>query len=104
MGHARALLAIADASKQAEVAARVAAKGLSVRETEALVKRVLQGAEGRVKSAGRSLDPDIRRLQDDLSERLGARVSIQHGGKGRGKLVVNYNSLDELEGILAHIQ
>ena len=83
----------------------MAAKGLSVRETEALVKRVLQGAEGRVKSAGSSsLDPDIRRLQDDLSDRLGARVSIQHSGKGRGKLVVNYNSLDELEGILAHIQ
>ncbi len=104
MGHARALLAITDASKQAELAARVAAKGLSVRETEALVKRALQGADGRPKPAGRSLDPDIRRLQDDLSERLGARVSIQHGGKGRGKLVVSYNSLDELEGILAHIQ
>lgn len=104
MGHARALLGISDEAKQAEVAALVANKGLSVRETEALVKRLLKGGNKSAKPAARSLDPDIRRLQDDLSERLGARVSIQHGGKGQGKLVVTYNSLDELEGILAHIQ
>jgi ParB family chromosome partitioning protein len=103
MGHARALLSILDDAKQAEVAARVAAKGLSVRETEALVKRVLKGDKP-AQGAAKKLDPDIRRLQDDLSERLGAKVQIQHGGKGRGKLVVNYNSLDELDGILAHIQ
>ena len=104
MGHARALLGIADMSRQGEIAAQIARRGLSVRETEALVKRLLKGGNKPAKTTGRSLDPDIRRLQDDLSERLGARVSIQHGGKGRGKLVVSYNSLDELDGILAHIQ
>jgi ParB family chromosome partitioning protein len=103
MGHARALLAIPDARMQAEVAALIAKKGLSVRETERLVKRVLSGA-GKPKAVAKSQDPDIRRLQDELTERLGARVSIQHGSKGRGKLVVTYNSLDELDGILAHIQ
>ncbi len=103
MGHARALLALEDAATQSEIARRVAKQGLSVRETERLVKRVLAGA-GKA-SAGRGQpDPDIRRLQDDLAERLGARVAIQHGAKGSGKLVVSYNSLDELEGILAHIK
>jgi len=104
MGHARALLGITDAKKQAEVAAQVARKGLSVRETEALVKRLLLAGNKPAKQPARSLDPDIRRLQDDLSDRLGARVHIQHGSKGHGKLVVTYNSLDELDGILAHIQ
>jgi len=104
MGHARALLGISDEKMQAEVAALVAKKGLSVRETEALVKRLLQGGAKTAKKPSGSLDPDIRRLQDDLSDRLGARVQIQHGSKGHGKLVVTYNSLDELDGILAHIQ
>ena len=67
-----------------------------------LVKRVLSGA-GK-SSRPRPLDPDIRQLQDELAERLGARVSIQHGAKGSGKLVVSYNNLDELEGILDHIK
>lgn len=104
MGHARALLGISDPNRQADVAAEIAKKGLSVRETEALVKRLLNVGNKRAKTPTRSLDPDIRRLQDDLSDRLGARVSIQHSGKGRGKLIVTYNSLDELEGILDHIQ
>jgi ParB family chromosome partitioning protein len=104
MGHARALLAILDGRMQAEVAALVAKKGLSVRETERLIKRVLSGAGKGQASGSAPLDPDIRRLQDDLAETLGARVTIQHGSKGRGKLVVTYNSLDELDGILAHIQ
>jgi ParB family chromosome partitioning protein len=108
MGHARALLGLSEEGTQAEVAALVARKGLSVRETEALVKRMLADKGKPADKRTRSLDPDIRRLQDDLSERLGARVAIQHGGSGRnkgsGKLVVTYNSLDELEGILSHIQ
>jgi ParB family chromosome partitioning protein len=106
MGHARALLAITDSRMQAEVAALVVKKELSVRETERLVRRVLEGgtaAGGKSRDAER-LDPDIRRLQDELSERLGARVAIDHTRKGRGKLVVSYNSLDELEGIIGHIQ
>jgi len=104
MGHARALLALVDHRKQAEVAARIVRKGLSVRETENLVKRTVSGGGGGGGRGGRPLDPDIRRLQDDLSEKLGARVRIDHGARGRGKLVVRYNSLDELEGILAHIE
>jgi ParB family chromosome partitioning protein len=104
MGHARALLALADGRMQAEVAALVAKKQLSVRETERLVRRVLEGGAAGGKPAEKRQDADIRRLQDELSERLGARVSIAHGSKGRGKLVVEYNSVDELEGIIAHIQ
>ncbi len=104
MGHARALLAITDPRMQAEVASLVAKKELSVRETERLVNRVLEGGGGQEpKRAGR-VDPDIQRLENELSEKLGARVAIQHGAKGRGKLVVSYTSLDELDGIIAHIQ
>jgi ParB family chromosome partitioning protein len=103
MGHARALLGLADLRMQAEVAALVAKKGLSVRETEALVRRVAQpGAKG--KPAVTRVDPDIQRLENELSDRLGAQVAIQHGAKGAGKLVVTYTSLDELDGIIAHIQ
>ena len=104
MGHARALLALTDARMQGEVASLVAKKGLSVRETEALVRRVLEGGGHGRKPEGAPIDPDIQRLENDLSEKLGARVAIQHTARGRGKLVVNYTSLDELEGILAHIQ
>jgi ParB family chromosome partitioning protein len=104
MGHARALLGIVDPRMQGEVAALVAKKGLSVRETEALVKRVVEGAGAGRRPAPARVDPDIQRLENELSEKLGARVAIQHGAKGCGKLVVNYTSLDELEGILAHIQ
>jgi ParB family chromosome partitioning protein len=102
MGHARALLGIADGRMQAEVASLVAKKELSVRETEALVRRVLDG--GGRKAEPERRDPDIQRLENELSDRLGARVAIQHGARGRGKLVVAYTSLDELEGIIAHIQ
>ena len=103
MGHARALLAIPEATAQAEAARQVARRGLSVRDTERLVKRVLAGeAKGRKRPA--SIDPDVRRLQDELSEKLGARVSIRHNPQGGGKLEVTYNSLDELDGILAHIK
>lgn len=102
MGHARALLGIPDPRKQAEAAAQVVKKELSVRETESLVKRVIAG--GKKPASPGSLDPDIRQLQDDLAERLGARVAIEHGAKGHGKLIVTYNSLDELEGILDHIK
>jgi ParB family chromosome partitioning protein len=102
MGHARALLALGDTRKQAEIAAFVVKRGLSVRATEGLVKKTLEGPKSSPASA--AVDPDIRQLQDDLAERLGARVAIQHGAKGGGRLVVAYNSLDELEGILAHIK
>jgi ParB family chromosome partitioning protein len=102
MGHARALLAISDPRKQADVAVQIAKHGLSVRQTESLVKRVTAGGN-KAASTG-PVDPDIRQLQDKLADKLGARVAIQHGAKGHGKLVVSYNSLDELEGILEHIK
>jgi len=105
MGHARALLALTQKRQQTEVAALVAHKGLSVRETEALVRR-LQAPPGAAAAAGKAdgRDPNVARLEQDLAEKLGARVAIQHGAGGKGKLVVSYNSLDELDGILAHIQ
>ena len=104
MGHARALLALEERRRQSEVAMLVAKKGLSVRETEALVRR-LQAPPGHAPAApphGR--DPNVARLEQDLAEKLGARVAIQQGSGGKGRLVVSYNSLDELDGILAHIQ
>ena len=105
MGHARALLGLSDSRMQAEVARLVATKGLSVRETERLVKRMQEGQASKngKPQAQSSRDPDVRRLENDLAEKLGARVSIQHGRGGKGKVVVAYNSLDELDGILAHI-
>jgi ParB family chromosome partitioning protein len=103
MGHARALLGLSSARQQIEVAGLVVKKGLSVRETEALVRRLAQGTAHAAPGAAR-VDPDIRRLELDLAEKLGAKVAFQHSAGGKGKLVVSYNSLDELEGILSHIQ
>ena len=104
MGHARALLGVRG-DVQLEVARQVVARGLSVRETERLIRRIQAEAEAPEGTPSKSdPDPNLRRLQDDLAERLGARVAIQHGNKGTGRLVINYNSLDELDGILAHIQ
>jgi ParB family chromosome partitioning protein len=102
MGHARALLALTG-DLQSQVARTVAGKGLSVRETERLVKHTLEHPAGQPKEQKR-VDPDIRRLEQDLGDKIGARVAIQHGGKGKGKLVIQYNSLDELDGILEHIK
>jgi ParB family chromosome partitioning protein len=81
-------------------------RGLSVRETEKLVRRMQQEAEddGPRPAKKPAQDPNVRRLQDDLTDRLGARVQIQQGNRGTGKLVIAYNSLDELDGILAHIK
>jgi ParB family chromosome partitioning protein len=101
MGHARALLGVPTA-EQSEAARTVVARGLSVRQTEAMVRR-LQAAEDKP-AAPVEADPNIRRLQDDLSERLGTRVVITDNGRGKGKLVLSYSSLDELDGILSHIK
>lgn len=102
MGHARALLALAGI-QQSQAARTVVGKGMSVRQTEALV-RTLQARQESPAPAPTQLDPNIRQLQDDLSQRIGARVQIQHTAKGKGKLVLSYNSLDELDGILGHIK
>ena len=104
MGHARALLGLTQRRQQSEVALLVAKKGLSVRETEALVRRLLTPATPGGSAAATARDPNVERLEQELAEKLGARVAIQAGSGGRGKLVVSYNSLDELDGILAHIQ
>ena len=100
MGHARALLALAG-DRQNEAARTVVAKGLSVRQTEALVRRLQQQQSADQET---KIDPDIKLLQDDLADRLGAPVMIQHSARGKGKLVIRYSSLDELDGILAHIK
>ena len=103
MGHARALLSISDAVQQHDIARQVARRGLSVRETEQLVKRALGGPAKKPAQATSSGNGDIRRLEIEVSDKLGAKVSLQHTKKGTGKLVISYNSLDELDGILKHI-
>jgi ParB family transcriptional regulator, chromosome partitioning protein len=102
MGHARALLGLTTRRQQVEVANLVAKKSLSVRDTEALVRRLLAPVAPTAGESAR-VDPDIHRLELELADKLGAKVLFQHTSSGKGKLVVAYNSLDELEGILAHI-
>jgi ParB family transcriptional regulator, chromosome partitioning protein len=103
MGHARALLALPGRREQAEVGTLIAKKSISVRETEALVRRMLAPAKASAPPEERSSDPDVHRLEQDLAEKLGAQVAIRHTGSGKGRLIIDYNSLDELDGILAHI-
>lgn len=100
MGHARAILTL-DSTRQTDAAKIIASKGLSVRQAEELVRR-LQTAP--TIALEKRLDPDVRVLQNQLSEKIGAPVVIQHGAKGKGKLVIRYGSLDELDGILSHIK
>jgi ParB family transcriptional regulator, chromosome partitioning protein len=99
MGHARALLAL-DGARQIEAGKRVAAKGLSVRETEALVNALLQGPAVRRKR----VDRDLARLEEEISERLGTTVEIRAGKKGSGKLVVHYSSLDHLDELVKKLR
>ncbi|WP_417765294.1 ParB/RepB/Spo0J family partition protein [Spongiibacter tropicus] len=103
MGHGRALLGL-PLEQQSSAAAMVVSRGLSVRQTEALVRKLVDEAKQGNKSAPAKLDPDIKQLQDKLSETIGSPVQIQHGGKGKGKVTISYSSLDELDGILAHIK
>ncbi len=103
MGHARALLALSG-QVQIDTALSVANKQLSVRETEKLVKR-LTSAEPSSKTSTPAVKAlEVQKLEQSLSETLGARVNIQYNTKGKGKLVVEYNNLDELDGILEHIK
>ena len=103
MGHARALLAL-KAGDQRKAANEVVKKGLSVRATEALVKALLNPKPAASKKTGAVYDNDTRRLLDDLTDRLGAKVDLKQTGKGKGTLQISFNSLDELEGILEHIK
>ena len=100
MGHARCLLAL-EGNQQAAAARQVVSRDLSVRQTEALVRKLQ--SEQKPKPTAQQ-NPDIRRLQDELAEKLGARVHIDHRAGGKGRLVLSYGSLDELDGILAHIR
>lgn len=100
MGHARCLLTL-DAEHQLQLARRIVAKGLSVRQAEALVR---QFQSDKPKPPPKGLDPNIRSLQDELSQKLGSAVHIQHSASGKGKLILNYGSLDELDGILSHLK
>lgn len=99
MGHARALLSLGN-TQQLAAAREIVKKELSVRQAEALVRRLLNPPPPPV----RRIDPDVKRLEDDLAETLCARVKIQQGKKGKGKLVIAYNSNDELEGIIGHLK
>jgi ParB family chromosome partitioning protein len=101
MGHARALLALIR-HDQVEIAKLVVNRGLSVRETELLVKKTL-AAETRVEAKPKAIDPDIRRLENRISEKLGAGVKIKSGKKGSGQLVISFHSAAELDGILEHL-
>lgn len=99
MGHARAILAL-PAHKQSAIAEQVEAQGLSVRQTEKLVSQTLNPSS---KKAEDVKDPNITRLEQDLAEKVGAKVAIQHSSSGKGKLVISYTNNDELQGILDKI-
>ena len=104
MGHARALLAISNATQQYDAARQVVKKGLSVRETEKLIRRTLDGGSSRPAKKTPAQNADIRRLEIEVSEKLGAKVKVDHTAKGAGQIIIKYNSLDELDGILKHIR
>ena len=103
MGHAKALLGL-PAENQSQAASSVVSKGLSVRQTEALVRSKLAELNSPKTQKKQAIDPDIQKLQDQLSEKVGVPVIIDHSAKGKGKLVLKYNSLNELDGILNHIK
>jgi len=101
MGHARCLLTL-DALLQRDVARTIVAKGLSVRQAEALVRKV-QEEENDTKSDAAPISSDLKNLEEGLAEHVGVPVLVQHSAKGKGKLVLKYNNLDELDGILHHL-
>ena len=103
MGHARCLVGL-EREQQCASAREIVARELSVRQAETLVRRLHQEKQQTTIKTPAALDPDIRQLQNELAEQLGARVQIDHKASGKGRVVLNYNSLDELDGILAHIR
>lgn len=100
-GHGKVLLAL-EGPSQTQAARTVVAKGLSVRETERLIRQTQFPTNKLLQT--KSIDPDIRQLQNQLSEKLGSQVQILHSPRGKGKLVIHYHSLEALDGILEHIQ
>lgn len=103
MGHARCLLAL-EGKLQTDTAQQVVAKSLSVRQTEALVRKIQQQENQAGKPKQAQSNADLERLQEELSEKIGSPVQLQHGAKGKGKLVIRYSSLDELDGVIAHLK
>lgn len=100
MGHARALLALQN-DEQTTTARAVVAKELTVRETEALIKKIQSPEKAKEE---KTKDPDTKSLEQNLSEKLGSQVTISHNAKGKGKLVISYTNLDELDGIVARFR
>lgn len=100
MGHARALLTL-EGESQSEAAQTVANKGLTVRDTESLVRKIMQPKPEKAKPVE---DPDVKSLENRLGENLGTTVAISHNAKGKGKLVINFGTLEQLDGILSHIE
>ncbi|MGB9428327.1 MAG: ParB/RepB/Spo0J family partition protein [Gammaproteobacteria bacterium] len=103
MGHARALLALKGLA-QTDAARRVVARHLSVRDTENLVRRLLKENGGSAGKGARRVDPNVRQLENELTRKLGAKVSVETGSGGKGRLIIHYASLDELDGILGRIR
>lgn len=101
MGHARSVLSL-EPLQQREIAQQVVAKSLSVRQTEALVRRLLED-KNKTPSSVAVVSTDIQKLEEDLGQKIGVPVVVQHNAKGRGRLILKYNSLDELDGILKHM-
>ena len=102
MGHARCILTL-EPVKQREVAQTIVAKGLSVRQAEALAKKVQEEKKPKPAQPSSQNNQDMQRLEEDLGEHVGVPVQLQHSNKGNGKLVLKYNNLDELDGILRHL-
>ena len=100
MGHARCILTL-EANQQREIARTIVAKGLSVRQAETLVRKVQQEIKGEAPDS--KSNADLEKLEESLAEHVGVPVNIQHSAKGKGKLVLKYNNLDELDGILNHL-
>lgn len=103
MGHARALLALDNLSQQVEMAMLVVKQNLSVRATENYIRNIGKKL-GRKKNSSESLNPDVHRLEVSIAEKIGAKLQIKHKTNGNGQIIINYNSLDELEGIIEHIK
>ncbi len=103
MGHAKALLGLEGVS-QSRAANQVVSKGLSVRQTESLVRKSLEEGDSSSSKVKNEPSADLKNLEEELSQKLGSQVQLQHGAKGKGKLVIKYSSLDELDGVLAHLR
>ena len=104
MGHARAILSLKDPHLHSKISQEIIKKGLSVRATEKLIRKLSAKEDNKKRNLIKSSNPDIQRLELSISEKLGAKLNIDHKAKGNGRIIIRYNSLDELEGIIDHIK